>query len=248
MGIVYDIHSHLTEYSDGEIANILSKDKDLKIVIVGTDPESSMRAMEIERAFPDRAISCVGFHPWKIGREPLHAAERALRLAYREGLRCIGEVGLDRRFLGPESWGVQLRIFRDFARAAVELGAFVNVHAPDAWAKTLAELVELGVERAVFHWYTGPVELLSVIASRRYMISINPAMKVQEKHRLIAERAPLESIVFESDGPYEYRGLRLSPIMVRETIAEVASMRGIEAEVLEEISRRNSERLIGRSC
>lgn len=245
MGIIYDIHSHLTEYSYEEIEAILAKDRDLRIVAVGIDLESSMKAMEIERAFPDRVIACSGFHPWKIGREPLHEAEKALRLAYREGLRCIGEVGLDRRFLGPESWGVQLRIFREFARAAVELGAFLNVHAPDAWAKTLSELIELGIERAVFHWYTGPIELMSTIASRRYMISINPAVKLQEKHRLVAEHVPLESLVFESDGPYEYRGLRLSPLMVRDTVSLVAAIKEIDVEVIEEIARRNSERLIG---
>ncbi|MCX8195591.1 MAG: TatD family hydrolase [Acidilobaceae archaeon] len=248
MRVIYDIHSHAHQYSERELEAFLEGDRELRIVAVSEDLSSALRALELERAFPDRIIACVGLHPWNIGREPLHTAQALVALAYKAGARCIGEVGLDRRFLDQHTWHVQLRVFREFVTAAKELGAFLNLHAPDAWSKTLGVLVEEGAERAVFHWYTGPLELVEIMGPRGYYVSINPALRIQEKHAAIARQAPLNYLVFESDGPYEYRGMRLSPAMVRETIAAVARMRGIPAEQLEEASRQNSERLIGSSA
>ncbi|MEN2999842.1 MAG: TatD family hydrolase [Acidilobaceae archaeon] len=244
--MIYDVHSHLYEYSREQIESFL-EDRGLRIVAVSVDLESALRALELEREFPGRVIACIGLHPWSIGREPLHVTRTLSWLAGRAGVRCVGEVGLDRRFLDQHTWALQERIFREFIELARDLGAFLNVHAPDAWGKALGILAEEGAERAVFHWYTGPLELVEVIGSRGYFVSINPAVRVQEKHAAIARKAPLKYLVFESDGPYEYRGLSLSPAMVRGTIELVARERGVSAEEVEKVSRENSERLIGSS-
>lgn len=240
--MIYDIHSHAYEYSREQLESFL---RDLRLVAVSVDLESALKVLELERAFPGRVIACLGLHPWKIGREPLHVTRTIAWLAERAGVRCIGEVGLDRRFLDQHTWALQLRVFREFIALARELGAFLNVHAPDAWGKALGVLAEEGAERAVFHWYTGPVELAEVIASRGYYISINPALRVQEKHARVAREVPLSYLVFESDGPYEYRGLSLSPSMVRSTMELVAKEKGVALEEVMRVSRENSERLIG---
>ena len=59
-----------------------------------------------------------------------------------------------------------------------------------------------------------------------------------------AAAAPLEYIVLESDGPYNYRGLRLSPAMIPEAARVVAEIKGVPVERVLEAARRNSERLL----
>ena len=237
------MHVHLYEFSDEEVEEILEKDPDLVLVAVSEDVESLERVLELRERFPDRIVACAGLHPWNIGEEPLAQVEELLRTAYRGDLACIGEVGLDRKFV-PHTWEVQVQVFEAFLRYAGEVGALVNIHAPDAWADALAMLVDYDIERAMFHWYTGPQDLVGVIGSYGYKVSLNPALRIQKKHRAIARVAPLDYIVLESDGPYNYRGLRLNPLMIRETIEVVAAEKGVEPGAVAEAARWNSERLL----
>lgn len=69
---------------------------------------------------------------------------------------------------------------------------------------------------------------------------------MQEKSLRLAREVPLESLVVESDGPYNYRGLRLNPLMVRETVKIVAEARGENPQLVMETVALNSERLLGR--
>lgn len=239
---IYDVHCHLHEYSEEAIGRILEEDRELIVVAVSDDLESAMRTVSLGRVYPERVIPCVGFHPWSIRDSPLTEAEEVLRMAYRSDVRCIGEVGLDQRFLPSHTMTVQQAIFRGFLRLAREIDAFVNIHAPNSWRKAVSMALEEGVSRAVIHWYTGPLDLAT--NGVEYKVSINPAVRIQEKHRTVAANADIGKMVFESDAPYNYRGLELSPSMVREAIRVVANIRGVPVDELERAASRNSERLI----
>ncbi len=242
--IVYDVHCHLHEISVESLEKFFEADKGLRIIAVSDDLESSLRTLELERTYPDRIIACVGLHPWSIEEEPLHEVDIIVRIAEREGVRCIGEVGVDMRFLPQHTWHVQIKVFRRFIGLSCELGAFLNIHAPDAWKSALGELMQYNVEKALFHWYTGPLELIDVIGNRGYMISVNPALRIQEKHKKIAQITPINYMVFESDAPYNYRGLNLNPLMVRETIDLVAKLKNIDVNELILKARWNTEKLL----
>jgi len=240
-----DVHAHMHEYDLREVSEILEEDKSITIVAVSDDLESLGKTLELHEIFGDRIIPCAGFHPWSIGERSLAEAEEIMRIAGRYGLRCVGEVGLDKRFVDHTRWEAQVALFSRFLETARELDAMVNVHSVGTWRRALAMLVEAGVERAVFHWYTGPQDLIPIMRNYGYMVSINPAVRVQEKHMNIAVIVDASQIVFESDGPYNYKGLRLSPLMVRETIRIVASKRGEDPEWLAERALSNSARLLG---
>ena len=241
--MMFDMHCHLHEFEDEEISKMLDEEKDLVIVAVSDDLDSFMRTLELWETFPDRVVPCAGFHPWNIGKKPLSQVDEIIRTAYRRDLACVGEVGLDKKFVG-ETFETQVVVFKKFIELAKEVGAFINIHAPDAWREVFSLLMESDVERAMFHWYTGPIGLIGPIGERGYYISINAAIQIQKKHRRVAESAPLDFMVFESDGPYEYRGLRLTPLMVRRAMEEVSKIKGVDIAVVESIAMQNSLRLI----
>jgi len=241
----YDMHCHLNEFSDAEVEDIFSKLKELKIVAVSEDVSSFNRTLELSERFPN-VIPCAGFHPWSLKNHDISEAWELLRLAMRKGVSCIGEVGLDRKFMQVDSMQAQLKVFRAYAEAAKELSALLNIHAPDAWRDALMEAAEIGVQRAMFHWYSGPLNLVPGIVGRGYAISINVAIKIQPKLRDVARETPLGSMVFESDGPYNYHGLRLTPLMLPDLAEIVSQVKGLQVpEVLEAVAR-NSERLLTR--
>ncbi|MGC9209871.1 MAG: TatD family hydrolase [Acidilobus sp.] len=242
--VYYDIHCHLAEFSDEEVERMLAAMPGLKIVAVSEDLKSFDRTLDLSQRFRGRVIACAGFHPWSIRDHPIDEAWQLLRLAQREGVQCIGEVGLDRKFLPEETFGTQRRIFQAFAEAARDLDALLNIHSPGAWREALSLVTEIGVRRAVFHWYTGPLDLIGQIAGRGYFISVNAAAKVQGKSIEVAKAAPLEAIVLESDGPYEYHGLRLTPLMIPDLVKLVAQVKQIDHETAMRAFAHNSERAL----
>jgi TatD DNase family protein len=239
----YDMHCHCNEFGENELGRILESLEDLVIVAVSEDVESLRETIELSDTYKGRIAVCAGFHPWLIGERSLTELEEVLRMAYRWGITCYGEVGIDRKFV-PQTWDVQVHIFDRILREARDVGALVNIHAPDAWADALKMLLDHEIERALFHWYTGPRELIPVIGEAGYKVSINAALKIQKKHQAIAREAPLEYIVTESDGPYNYRGLRLSPLMIPETIELIAKLKGVSAETVRKAVAENAERLL----
>ena len=243
-GRLYDMHCHCSEFDPGELASMLERVPDLVVVAVSEDVESLLDTIELARLHPGRVVPCAGFHPWVIGEKPLSQLEEVLRIAYRHGIPCLGEVGLDRKFV-PHTWEAQVQVFTRILREARDTGALVNIHAPDAWRDALALLLDYGVERALFHWYTGPLDLIPAIGEAGYKVSINAAIRIQKKHQRVAAHTPLEYMVTESDGPYNYRGLRLSPIMIPETIKIIAEIKGATPQEVGEATRRNAEKLLG---
>ncbi len=241
--MIIDMHCHLYEFSDDEIFRILEQDKELIIVAVSDDLNSLIRTLELWEAFPERVIPCAGFHPWNIEKRSINEVDDIIRIAERMDLTCLGEVGLDRKFV-PQTIDIQHKIFEKFLKASKDLDAFLNIHAPDAWRETLELLIENDIERAMFHWYTGPLDLIDIIGERGYKISINPAVLIQKKHRRVAEVTPLEYMVFESDGPYEYRGLRLTPLLIKRAVEEVSKIKGVKVDDVIRKAHYNSMRLL----
>ncbi len=241
--MLIDVHCHLHEYSDEEVSEILSLFKGV-IVSVGDDEESSRRNLDLASRYPGRVIPCLGLHPWEVkGRDSVEEARRIAELIVEQGVPCIGEVGLDKKFC-PQTIDVQREVFNVFLEAAAETGAMLNIHSPKAWREVLDAALRAGVKRLNFHWYTGPVELLEEIEAQGYTVSVNPALRIQAKHRLVVEHAPLEMILTESDAPYKYRGMRLTPLMIPMVIREIAAIKGVSPDVVERVVARNASRLL----
>lgn len=233
---LYDAHCHLHEFDSQAVESFVSRG--IVVVAVSDDLRSSIRTLELGRVFRGSVIPCVGIHPWNIARLDHGGLEAVLELIRSSGAVCVGEVGLDRRFLPQNTFERQVEIFSAILREASSASSVVNIHSVGAWREALRLVRRADIPRAVFHWYTGPEDVLREIEDSGYMITINPSLKIQEKHRRIASAARLENVLLESDAPYEYKGIRLSPHMVLETAELLASLRKIPVdEVLETVER-----------
>ncbi len=223
--MIYDAHAHLHEFLDSRIKEFI---KEIIIVGVSDDYPSSRRTLELSNEYGN-IVPCVGIHPWNVDKVGLDELRQIERVVSEAG--CIGEVGLDRRFV-PQTFNRQLEFFRVFVSLAKDYDLPLNIHAPDAWRDTLDFVRREDVNKVLFHWYTGPLNLIQEIKDYGYYISINAAIRIQEKSRVVAREAPLDMILLESDGPYEYRGITLEPPMVREAASIVAEIKGISVEDL----------------
>ena len=234
--MLFDAHTHLHEFLDSRIAEFA---KEIIMAAVSDDYPSSKRTIDLADNY-ESVIPCVGIHPWnvdKVNLDELRQVEKLLSEA-----RCIGEVGLDRRFV-PQTFNRQVEFFQTFVNWARDYDLPLNIHAPDAWRDVLEIVRRADVDRVLFHWYTGPLNLIQELRDYGYYISINAAIKIQEKSRTVAREAPLNMILLESDGPYEYRGITLEPPMVREAANIVAEIKGVSVEDLWDTVGSNFSRL-----
>jgi TatD DNase family protein len=231
-----DAHCHAHEFSDAELEGF--GDSFEVIIAVSDDLASSERTLDLSKRYAFLA-PCVGVHPWALGGDDLHElAKRLEDLVRRGGVLCLGEVGLDLAFV-PQTFEKQLEFFRMVLDIAKDYDLAVNVHAAKAWRQALEEVSAKGVRRALFHWYNGPLDVLSEIVARGYLISVNPTVRLSAKHLEIAKKVPLSALTFESDGPYDYRGLHLHPRLIPETVSLVAKERGLDESELLAVSKEN---------
>jgi TatD DNase family protein len=134
-----------------------------KILVTGTSVQSSKRAIELARKYPNFLYATVGIHP--------HDAKNADENAWVEMRKCIqenkievkalGECGLDfdRNFSTPAE---QVRAFRNQLELACQLGLPVFLHersAHDEFVKILSEY-RARLCAAVVHCFTGTQEEL----------------------------------------------------------------------------------------
>ncbi len=233
-----DAHCHLYEFNEHEIKSFL---KNTLIAAVSDDLESSMITIRLSKKYKN-IVPCIGIHPWEINNASLNDVLELEKVIIKYGIKCLGEVGLDRKFV-PETIDRQRMFFNEFLRMAREYNLSMNIHSVNTWREVYELLVKNDVEKAVFHWYTGPLDLIDEIVNAGYYISINPAYRIQEKHRMVVEYVDLDYIVTESDGPYEYKGLKLNPLMIDETLKYIAHVKDLNLNLVKRIVRRNFEKV-----
>jgi len=236
-----DSHIHLNEYPEERISSVCGRD-DMELIAVSEDLHSSLTNISIERKCSN-VRAAVGIHPWNVGKVSAEDLAKVLELI--DNVSFIGEVGLDKKFT-PETFDLQLKIFSEFVTQALSGRKVLLLHAAGAWREVLEILSRSAVETAVIHWYTGPLEYLKNIKELGYFIGVNVALLRQPKMREVVKQAPLDIILTESDGPYEYRGLRLEPELIPELMCEIAVIKGVGFEEVVTAVYNNYLNLVGR--
>lgn len=234
--LLVDAHSHLYGFKNPE------KFRTITIIVVAEDYHTSLEALRLGEKF-DNAFPSVGVHPWKLSEVSNEEIKNVCMLISRHDVRCIGEVGLDRRY-AKNSFERQLEVFETFAKLASEHSLPMNLHCLDAWQKALDVLLKNDVPRALFHWYTGPLDLLEKISSVGYFVSINPMCAIQKRHKEVARAVDINSVLTESDGSYVYRGVKLEPPMVENSLNTIAEVKNLSREIVEETIAINFKRFL----
>jgi TatD DNase family protein len=92
-------------------------------------------------------------------------------------------------------------VFQQHLDLAKEFDLPIVVHCRGAWRECLDMIVASGVKKAVFHWYSGPMDVLKDILDAGFLISGSVALEYSAESRKAMEYAPLERILVETDTP-----------------------------------------------
>ena len=141
-----------------------------------------------------------------LGLHPLLAAENSdeinLFKKYIDQTSYIGEIGLDFSKDGIDTKTAQIEVLRNLLELLRGKKKIISVHSKKAENILLDLLREYNIKNVIFHWYSGPIDLIPSIISEGYYFSINESMTISRNGRTIIEEIPRNRILTESDAPY----------------------------------------------
>ena len=237
-----DAHSHLDRYKD-DLKQSLDEINQHRIFTISNsmDIKSYERNLEIA-AKSSFVLSTFGVHPW-------NAAEYVNRLKDLDSAIAqspmLGEIGLDyhKKVIAIAPKELQKSVLREILVIAKKYQKPVTIHCRYAWRDALVLIEEAEVEKAVFHWYTGPSSVLKDIVCLGYFISATPAAEYHQEHRRAVKAVSLENLLIETDSPVSY-GTELKwravPADTLRTLKAVAEMRGASAQELAQTTTNNA--------
>ncbi len=221
-----DGHAHLDQLTDLTESLQEARSAGVRgIIAVGMDVESNRKVLRIAESNPRYVYPALGYHPWEIKEQEVEANLSFVQDHVREGV-AMGEIGLDYKIKVKKE--LQWRVFGEILDLALESDRPVIVHCRFSHRRAFDMVRERKIKRAVFHWYSGPVDVLEKILSTGYLISATPALAYSPPHREAIQRTPIEQILLETDTPVSYRGKEANPKDVRISLEEVAKLKKLE--------------------
>jgi TatD DNase family protein len=236
-----DGHAHLHEIEDAAEAVDRARAAGVtQILAVGMDLASNRRTLALAEAHRDAVLPAVGYHPWNIVSEDLPAT-----LAHMDAHlhRCVavGEVGLDYKVKVKKA--LQQEVFNKVLRLAGRHRKPVIVHSRFSHQRCHRMVSQHGIERAVFHWFSGPLDVLDRIVADGYYVSCTPALAYSTAHQQAMRHAPLERILVETDCPVPYQGKPSEPAHLIETIRQLSLLKRLPEKKVARITAASARRL-----
>lgn len=141
-----------------------------------------------------------------LGLHPLLASENKNELPLFNSLldqtSYIGEIGLDFSKEGLSTKEDQISMLRKLLEKLEGRKKIISVHSRKAEKELFDLLCEYNIQNVIFHWYSGPIDLIPSIISKDYYFSINEAMTISKNGRAIIKGIPRNRILTESDSPF----------------------------------------------
>ena len=243
-----DTHAHLDELKNLDLAlDEAKKAGVIAIVAVGSNHQSNMETLEISEKHRDLVHPALGLHPWQLANLGPSEIDDNLRFVEQNiaSAVAVGEIGLDYdkrvrkvapKELQQEVLGRLLNIARRHARPAI-------IHSRYAWRDALSLVQNAGIDRAVFHWFTGFSSVLKDIIDGGYFVSATPATEYHEEHRRAVKEAPLQKLLLETDCPVTYgREARYEsrPVDILRGLKAVSQLKGVEEAAIAEQTTGNA--------
>ena len=253
---LFDSHAHMdSEYFDedrDQLLTFLSKELD-GIINPGCDEISSRFAIELAEKY-DFVYAAVGWHPENLKDIADNSYLDGLAaMAVHPKVVAIGEIGLDYYWQENEPKDVQKRRLLEQIDLAKQFDLPVIIHDRDAHGDIL-EIFQKEVKgvRAVFHCYSGSMEMAKELVKRGFYLSFGgtSTYKNAAKVRDVLQYVPDDLLLFETDLPYltpvPYRGKRNHPGYTELVASNAAQVRGTTFEVLAAQTTKNVKTLFNK--
>ena len=231
-----------------------ASDNDIdRMLCIATSWENRPEVLGLAEQYP-QIYAAVGIHPTtEGGYEP--TTDELVKAADHPRVIAIGETGLDYfRSSGVLTW--QHERFHRHIDAGKQTGLPIIIHTRSAAEDTMSTLREHNATDCggVMHcfaedWAVAEQALdIGFYISFSGIVTFKSAKSVQE----VAQKAPLDRILVETDAPYlaptPHRGKTNEPAYTKHTAEFVAKLRGISYEELRDATTENFYQLFSKAA
>lgn len=259
--MLIDTHAHLwwESYKD-DLEEVLARAKVAgveKIIVPGTNEESSQKAVELAKKYPGIIYAAVGVHPEEIlfssgnTKFEIQNSKQILNLKQiiienREQVVAIGEIGTDKTIKPLDQYTIerQMELFRLQCELALEYDFPVIIHTRNSLAEALEVLDALpAMPRGQFHCFSHDGEGVKQVLERGFHVSFCGNITWSKRVAKLVPLAPLDRLLLETDSPFMNPGKRNEPASVTITAQMIADLRGLSLQALGEQTTVNAIRL-----
>jgi len=243
--MLIDAHVHIDKYG-AELNEALQEIRTRRIftIAVAMDAPSYKRSREIGDGC-DLVLPTFGIHP---RRAPEYVDGLSDLGSLIEQSPAIGEIGLDFHWVKDSSqYPAQVKVLEYFLAAAREQKKMVNLHTKGAEKKILDLLERYDIERAIIHWYSGPLDILRHLIEFGAYFTVGVEVSYSETIQAIAREIPDHLLLTETDNPGGLKWLKEivgMPRHVEDVIDVTARLRSSAPESVARIIQRNFLRMI----
>lgn len=251
--MLFDTHTHINvEQFKGEEKEVIDRAREndvSRMAVVGFDTETIQKSLELSHSY-EGVYSIIGWHPTEAGTYSDHVEERLLIQLADPKVVAMGEMGLDYHWnTSPKT--VQQDVFRRQIRVAKEMDLPVSIHNRDATEDNYKVLKaeHAGDTGGIMHSFNLNPYWMEKFLDIGMHISLSGVVTFKNAPdvRKVAQLAPFEKLLIETDAPYlapmPNRGKRNEPAYVRYVAETIARERGLSYEEIAEQTTENALRL-----
>ena len=234
-----DTHVHLNDeaYKENldEIIASANKIGIKKMIVIGCDYQSSLKAIEIAKKY-DNIYAMVGLHPSDVDKETDKDLNWLKELLKEEKVIGIGEIGID-LYWTKENKDLQIEFFEKQLQISLEYNLPVSIHSRDAIELTY-QILSKNSYKGVIHCFSGSLEMAKKFIKLGYLIGIGGVVTFKNTNlKEVVKNIPMECIITETDGPYlaptPYRGKMNKPEYIKLIVDEIALLKSMDVVEVE---------------
>ncbi len=243
----FDIHSHLNFADfDKDREDVIRRalDAGVWIIIVGTNFESSKKAIEIAEKH-EGMFASVGLHPTDAENLEIQFPSgnwisKLRKLAQHPKVVAIGECGLDFfRRDKVEDFERQKELFIKHIELSKEINKPLIIHCRDAYDDMIEILTSFyslprDFSPGDLHFFSGSLEQARKFLDLGFYLSFAGPITFARDYDEVIRNTPLDRIMAETDCPFAapipYRGKRNEPSYVIEVAKKIAEIKNISEQ------------------
>jgi len=269
--MLIDTHAHVNflQYkNDGDEVVKRSLAEGIWLINVGSEKDTSRRAVEYSSRYGVGVFAAVGLHPIQLRAQeieekvdgelikfsiPAEEFDEAYytNLVEQEKVVAIGEIGLD-YYRNAAAKELQQEVFIKQLELAVKFKKPILIHCREAHEdlqKIFKEWIENGksLPRGVLHSFSGTLAQAQEYLAMGFHLGFNGIITFTHDYDEVIKTMPFDRILVETDCPYltpvPLRGKRNEPSYVKYVAQKISELRGVSFEEVAEVTTKNAKGL-----